>query len=147
MLRMIIGTVTTLLGGVGLLLPSIQARFAVILAWILLLCGLVLLLDMLPKALQHWHPAHRIYNRSIKKRKDEAVGAIDKMRRLPSSTFFTSIDYDPRNKVITAEVGIKKRYRRAVNVVLWLANHRMLPQWLTIAAAERLGWKCRSQST
>ena len=91
------------------------------------------------------HPARRIYDRSIRKRKAEALGAIDNLRRSP---FFTPTDYDPHNRVITAAVGFKRTWRRrAVDAVLWLANRRILPHWLTIAVVEQLGWKYRDQST
>ena len=148
MTRKIIAIIITVMVGVRMLQTPNQTWFDVISDWTWSLCGLVLLLLLMYEVPKQWHPARRIYSRSIQKRKDEAVGAIDKMRRLPSSTFFTSIDYDPHNRVITAAVGFKRTWRRrAVDAVLWLANRRILPPWLTIAVVEQLGWKYRSQST
>ncbi len=145
MLRGVIGTFITVLAGVRMLLTPNQTRLDVIADWIWLVCGAALVILLMHEAVQRWHPAHRIYRRSIRKRETEAKREIDDLRRSP---FCTAVDYDPRTGVITAGFGIKRTWKRRVaEVVLRLANRRLLPRWFTITTMERLGWKYRGQST
>ena len=51
---------------------------------------------------RRWHPARRIYARSIRAREAEALRAIDVF---PKSSFFTPIDYDPCNGSVTTCIG------------------------------------------
>ena len=123
MTRKIIGTIITVLVAVRMLMTSNQTWLDVISDWTFTFCGLVSLFLLMSDAGQLCHPARRIYDRSIRKRKAEALGAIDNLRRSP---FFTPTDYDPHNRVITAAVGFKRTWRRrAVDAVLWLANRRV----------------------
>ena len=135
----------TVLAGIRMLLTPNQTWLDVISDWTLLVCGLVLLLHLAYDAGRHWHPARRIYMRSIRDREARALRAIDNLRRSP---FFTPVAYDLHKGIVTAGFGIKRTWnRRAANAVLWLANRRMLPRWLTIAVMERLGWTYRGRST
>ena len=144
-LRSIIGTFITVLAGVRMLLTPNQTRLDVILDWIWPVCGVALVLLLMYEAVQRWHPAHRLYRRSIRKREAEAKREINDLRRLP---FCTPVDYDPRRGIITAGFGIKRTWkRRAAEAVLWLANRRLLPRWFTITTMERLGWKHQGQSS
>ena len=137
MLRAIIGTVTTVLAGVRMLLTSNQKRLDVFSDWIFFCCGLALLLQLMFDARHHWHPARRVYMRSIRDREARALRTIDNLRKSP---FLTPIDYDPRDGSITAGFGINPTWnRRAVEAVSWLANRHMLPRKVTIMMAGRLG--------
>lgn len=143
MVRAIIGTITTLLAGVRMLTTSNETWLDMISDWVVLSCGLALLLLLMYDARQRWHPAKRIYRKGVRDQEARTQRAIDNLRRSP---FFTPEDYDPRTGVITAGFGIKRTWRRrAVDAVLWLANHRVLPRWLTIVVLQRLGWTYRGQ--
>ena len=127
-----------------MLMTSNQTRLDVISDWVFLCCGLALLLHLAFDARHHWHPARRVYMRSLRDREARALGAIDNLRKSP---FFTPVDYDPRDGSITAGFGIRRTgNRRAVQAVLWLANRHMLPRRVTTTIAERLGWTYRGES-
>ena len=143
MVRAIIGTITTLLAGVRMLTTSNETWLDMISDWVVLSCGFALLLLLMYDACQRCHPAKRIYRKGVRDHEARTQSAIDNLRRSP---FFTPVDYDPRTGSITAGFGIKRTWRRrAVDAILWLANHRMLPRWLTIVAVSGLGWTYRGQ--
>lgn len=84
-------------------------------------------------------PSRRIMRRGQRAEQERAERMIDAVRRAP---FIASVQYYPRTGRVRAGLGVRPTWRkRAVEVVLWLANHRMLPRRVTIWTAERLGWK------
>ena len=106
-----------------------------VLGWFWSVPGLVYLLLLL----RELRPARRIMRRGQRAEHGRVERQIDAMRRLP---FITSLRYEPRKGQICGGVGLRRTWRkRAVEVVLWLANHRLLPERVTIWTAERLGWK------
>lgn len=89
--------------------------------------------------LRELRPARRIMRRGQRTEEARAERTIDAMRRLP---FIASVQYHPRTGRVSGGLGVRPTWRkRAVEAVLWLANHRMLPRCVTIWTAERLGWK------
>ena len=91
--------------------------------------------------LRELRPARRIMRRGQRAEQDRAERMIDAMRRSP---FIASVQYAPRTGQISGGLGVRPTWRkRAVEVVLWLANHRLLPRRVTIWTAERLGWTYR----
>ena len=88
--------------------------------------------------LRELRPARRIMRRGQRVEQDRAERMIDAMRRLP---FIASVQYDARTGQISGGLGVRPTWRkRAVEVVLWLANRRLLSRRVTIRTAERLGW-------
>lgn len=100
-------------------------------------CGLgVVYLLLLVRELR---PARRIMRRGQRVEHARAQRNIDAIRTLP---LVTSVEYEPRTGQITGWLGVRRTWRKcAVEVVLWLANHHLLPRSVTIWTAERLGWK------
>ena len=89
--------------------------------------------------LRELRPARRIMRRGQRAEQDRGERRIDAMRRMP---FIASVQYDSRTGRISGGLGVRRTWRkRAVEVVMWLASHRMLPRPVTIWTAERLGWK------
>ena len=89
--------------------------------------------------LRELRPARRIMRRGQRAEQDRTERMIDSMRRLP---VIASVQYDPRTGQVSGGLGVRPTWRkRAVTVVLWLANRRLLPRRVTIWTAERLGWK------
>lgn len=89
-------------------------------------------------------PARGIMRRGQLAEQARIETQIDNIRKQP---FITSVQFDPRKGIISGKLGIRKTWRRyAVDVVLWLANHHLLPWRLTIWAAELLGWKYKGET-
>ena len=75
-------------------------------------------------------------DRQHRRRTQEAIKAMQK------NPYARSIEYDAAKDVITASIGIPRTWkRRAVQCVVWLANHRSLPMCTAFWICERLGYK------
>ena len=129
--------------GIGLAVPTIeelrqQSYFYVLLAlWVAGACY-----ASWPTIVELIHPSHRARMSAIRRKerqeKDRDIALIRSVQRHPLLGTILPIPIDPDKPVVTAPVVVPHRVRVrkwSIRRVVWLANHRILPEiglrWVT----------------